>query len=129
MAEKDITEKHLEAYNDVAADIANVLLFGGKRLIQVIKHVDETLKLMSAITGDRRFEQMYNARVLTGEDKEPKMERMLDEIEERGIQIGEARGRQLEKKDNIARMADYILREHPGMTREQAVETAASILR
>ena len=129
MAEKDITEKHLEAYNDVAADIANVLLFGGKRLIQVIKHVDETLKLMSAITGDRRFEQMYNARVLTGEDKEPKMERMLDEIEERGIQIGEARGRQLEKEDNIARMADYILREHPGMTREQAVETAASILR
>ena len=31
MAEKDITEKMLEAYNDVFADIVNVLLFDGKR--------------------------------------------------------------------------------------------------
>lgn len=34
MGEKDITEKTLEAYNDVFADIVNVLLFGGKRLIK-----------------------------------------------------------------------------------------------
>jgi len=34
MAEKDIAEKNLEAWNDVFADIANVLLFGGKRLIK-----------------------------------------------------------------------------------------------
>ena len=33
MGEKDITEKHLEAWNDVFADIVNVLLFNGKRLI------------------------------------------------------------------------------------------------
>ncbi len=33
MSEKDITEKHLEAWNDVFADIVNVLLFNGKRLI------------------------------------------------------------------------------------------------
>ena len=30
MAEKDIVEKTLEAYNDVFADIVNVLLFNGK---------------------------------------------------------------------------------------------------
>ena len=34
MAEKDIAEKTLEAYNDVFADIANVLMFGGEPVIQ-----------------------------------------------------------------------------------------------
>ena len=34
MAEKDIVEKTLEAYNDVFADIVNVLLFDGEKLIK-----------------------------------------------------------------------------------------------
>lgn len=34
MAEKDIAEKLLEDYNDVFADIVNVLLFGGKNIIR-----------------------------------------------------------------------------------------------
>lgn len=33
MAAKDFTEKTLEAYNDVSADIINVLLFNGKLLV------------------------------------------------------------------------------------------------
>lgn len=33
IGEKDITEKMLESYNDVFADIVNVLLFDGKRII------------------------------------------------------------------------------------------------
>ena len=33
MGKKDITEKNLEAYNDVFADILNVLLFDGKLLV------------------------------------------------------------------------------------------------
>ena len=33
MAEKDATEKTLESYADVFADIVNVLLFNGRRLI------------------------------------------------------------------------------------------------
>lgn len=33
MAEKDIVEKNLEAYNDVFADIVNVLLFDGKEYV------------------------------------------------------------------------------------------------
>ena len=37
MAEVDIAEKTLEAYNDVFADIINVLLFGGKQVV----HKDE----------------------------------------------------------------------------------------
>jgi hypothetical protein len=51
MGEKDITEKILADYNDVFADIVNVLLFGGKTI------VDEVLKLMSVLTQDERFEQ------------------------------------------------------------------------
>ena len=33
MAEKDISEKILESYNDVFADIVNVLLFNGEKVI------------------------------------------------------------------------------------------------
>ena len=33
MAEKDVTEKILESYNDVFSDIVNVLLFGGKEVV------------------------------------------------------------------------------------------------
>ena len=34
MGEKDITEKHLEAFNDVFADIVNVLLFKGNQIMK-----------------------------------------------------------------------------------------------
>ncbi len=34
MAEKDIAEKTLEAYNDVFADIINVLLFSGRQVVK-----------------------------------------------------------------------------------------------
>lgn len=34
MAEKDIAEKDLESYNDVFADIVNVLLFDGRQVVQ-----------------------------------------------------------------------------------------------
>lgn len=42
MAEKDIAEKTLEAYNDVFADIINVLLFGGKLLVKEEELDDES---------------------------------------------------------------------------------------
>ena len=34
MGKKDLTKKSLEELNDVFADIVNVLLFGGKRLVK-----------------------------------------------------------------------------------------------
>ena len=34
MHERDMTEKHLEGYNDVFADIVNVLLFKGERRVK-----------------------------------------------------------------------------------------------
>lgn len=46
MAEKDITEKNLEALNDVFADIVNVLLFKGERLINENELEADTTKSM-----------------------------------------------------------------------------------
>ena len=40
MAEKDITEKLLEAYNDVFADIVNVLIFNGENVVKEDELVD-----------------------------------------------------------------------------------------
>ena len=42
MAEKDAVEKTLEAYNDVFADIVNVLLFQGERVVKEEELEDET---------------------------------------------------------------------------------------
>ena len=45
MAEKDMTEKTLEAFNDVFADIINGLLFNGEQVLRqesfLIKNVDQ----------------------------------------------------------------------------------------
>lgn len=54
MGEKDITEKTLEAYNEVFADIVNVLLFGGKRIIDPEDLVDQTPRSMFKADGKIR---------------------------------------------------------------------------
>ena len=41
MGEKDVTEKILESYNDVFADIVNALLFNGEPVIQPDELVDQ----------------------------------------------------------------------------------------
>ena len=42
MAEKDMTEKTLESYNDVFADIVNVLLFNGRQVVKEEELTPET---------------------------------------------------------------------------------------
>ena len=76
MGEKDITEKILADYNDVFADIVNVLLFGGKTI------VDEVLKLMSVLTQDERFEQ---AQANGNKGGLKNMCEVLDRAEARGV--------------------------------------------
>ena len=51
MATKDITEKHLEALNDVFADIVNVLLFKGERLVNENDLEADTTKTMFKADG------------------------------------------------------------------------------
>ena len=46
MGEKDIAEKTLEAYNEVFADIVNVLLFHGEQIIRPEDLVDQTPRAM-----------------------------------------------------------------------------------
>ena len=46
MGTKDITEKNLEALNDVFADIVNVLLFKGERLVNEKDLEADTTKSM-----------------------------------------------------------------------------------
>lgn len=58
---------------------------------QEIKHVDEFLKLLQALTGDKRYYEVLDA--LQEEDKEGiKMCEVLERVENKGIAIGEERG-------------------------------------
>ena len=54
MAEKDMAEKTLEAYNDVFADIANVLMFGGEPVIQPDELEDAAPRSMYKADGKLR---------------------------------------------------------------------------
>ena len=109
MGEKDITEKTLEDYADVFADIVNVLLFDGEQRVlpedlvdtrarsqfksddgvlheqerDVVKHVDAFLKMMKAVTGDHRYEEVRKT-VRKGE--RITMCEVLDYREKRGIE-------------------------------------------
>ncbi len=51
MAEKDIAEKTLEAYNDVFADIINVLLFGGRLLVKEDELIGESIHSSYKVDG------------------------------------------------------------------------------
>ena len=52
MKSKDITQKMLERYNDVFADIVNVLLFNGKRIVEENALIDTPTDRALKIDGD-----------------------------------------------------------------------------
>ena len=60
---KDITQKMLERYNDVFADIVNVLLFNGKKIVDegalIDTSVDSALKLDGEIHSQYRDVAKY----------------------------------------------------------------------
>ncbi len=56
VAEKDITEKILESYNDVFADIVNVLLFDGEEIIREDELIDEDVR--SAYKADGKIHEL-----------------------------------------------------------------------
>ena len=59
---------------------------------QEIKHVDEFLKLLQALTGDDRYYQILDMLQTGKKRKGIKMCEILDKVENRGIAIGEKRG-------------------------------------
>lgn len=54
MAEKDISEKILESYNDVFADIVNVLLFDGRIVIRPEELADQNTRAAYKADGKLR---------------------------------------------------------------------------
>ena len=52
MKSKDITQKILERYNDVFADIVNVLLFNSKKIIEENALIDTPADSALKIDGD-----------------------------------------------------------------------------
>ena len=92
MQEKDITQKMLERYDDVFSDIVNVLLFNGKRV------VSEDSLLMSAMTEDKRFEEIIDE---VNEKEVVNMCEVLDIVESRGIEKGREEGADLISRLNI----------------------------
>ena len=54
MAQKDITQKILESYNDVFADILNVLLFHGEQIVKPEELVDQTPRAVFKADGQVR---------------------------------------------------------------------------
>ena len=59
---------------------------------RLIRHVDETLKLMTVITGDNRYVSAGQELSPRGKENGVKMSYMFEQAEARGITIGEARG-------------------------------------
>ena len=56
----------------------------------IVQHVDETLKLMSVLTGDRRFEEVISD---LPQEKGVNMCEILDRVENRGVERGLAQGK------------------------------------
>ena len=105
---KDVTENTLEAENDVFADIMNVLLFGGRQEVteNELEQAQEVFQMMSALTGDCRFEETYQQTQEKGA-KVGNMCEVLDKIENRGVQRGLQQGRE---QKTIAQIKKKILK-------------------
>ena len=78
---------------------------------QEIKHVDALLKLMQALEGDDRYEEVLHTLQSEGKKEGVKMSEVLDRIENRGIIIGEKRGISIgsEKMGNAINTLNSIL--------------------
>ena len=66
MGEKDIAEKVLEDYNDVFADIVNVLLFQGEQIVKPEQLEDKTLRSSYKVDG-KELESGHHTHRLFGD--------------------------------------------------------------
>ena len=86
-----------------------------KPINKVIKHVDELLKLMTVLIGDRRFEEQIKE--MHKEEGEVRMCEVLDKIENRGInkgiEIGETKGRKIGEKLGEIKALYFYMKKTP----------------
>ena len=86
---------------------------------QDLKHVQETLQLLSVMTNDHRFEDVYNEASDAQKGEMRNMCEILDKIENRGIAKGRAEGKaegiaegNVEGKNQMADLMKRLLDEN-----------------
>ena len=75
---------------------------------QDLKHVQETLQLLSIMTNDHRFEDVYNEASDAQKGEMRNMCEILDKIENRGIEKGRAEGKAEGNTEGKSQMADLM---------------------
>ena len=77
---------------------------------QDLKHVQETLQLLSVMTNDHRFEDVYNEASDAQKGELRNMCEILDKIENRGIEKGIEKGKAEGNAEGKSQMADLMKR-------------------
>ena len=77
---------------------------------QDLKHVQETLQLLSIMTNDHRFEDVYNEASDAQKGEMRNMCEILDKIENRGIEKGIEKGKAEGNAEGKSQMADLMKR-------------------
>ena len=75
---------------------------------QDLKHVQETLQLLSVMTNDHRFEDVYNEASDAQKGELRNMCEILDKIENRGIEKGIEKGKAEGNAEGKSQMADLM---------------------
>ena len=103
-----------------------------------IAHAEETLELLAAVTGDRRFEEAFIAERKGGEGG---MFEVFDIYEQRGIAIGKEQGIAIGEERGIAigakqkededynSLTRFFMKQDPSLTEEDAGKKAREALR
>ena len=91
---------------------------------QDLKHVQETLQLLSVMTNDHRFEDVYNEASDAQKGEMRNMCEILDKIENRGIEKGKAEGN-AEGKSQMADLMKILLTENRIEDAKRAAEDLA----
>ena len=91
---------------------------------QDLKHVQETLQLLSVMTNDHRFEDVYNEASDAQKGEMRNMCEILDKIENRGIEKGKAEGN-AEGKSQMADLMKRLLDENRIEDAKRAAEDPA----
>ena len=88
--------------------------------LQDLAHVQETLQLLSVMTSDHRFEDVYNEASDAQKGEMRNMCEILDKIENRGIAKGNAEG-----KEQMADLMKILLTENRIEDAKRAAEDPA----
>ena len=92
--------------------------------LQDLAHVQETLQLLSVMTNDHRFEDVYNEASDAQKGEMRNMCEILDKIENRGIEKGKAEGN-AEGKSQMADLMKRLLAENRIEDAKRAAEDLA----